>query len=152
MNRIDFLKQFFNTGLLLTAPRLVNAATEHVVAKEYDEVVIYSAYIAGFGFYKGLELLPNMKKGDTLDLVREPKNRYDVNAIAVYWQCQKIGFMPRVDNLILAAILDAKLPCDAFIADIHLDANVWTQLEFSIGLLYPKGFLAEENETNEAIV
>ncbi len=141
MNRVDFIKRLLGTGLLLTVPRMAEAAT----SREYDEVVIYSAFVAGFGFYKGPTLIAEMKNGDSLDLIREPENKYDSNAVAVYWKCQKIGFLPRVDNLILATILDAKIPCEAFIADVHLDASPWNQVEFSIGLLYPKGFLAAED-------
>jgi hypothetical protein len=52
--------------------------------------------------------------------------------------------MPRIDNLILAAILDAKLPCEAFISGVYPEADTWNKLQFSINLLYPKDYLTKE--------
>lgn len=37
---------------------------------------------------------------------REPDNKYDSRAIALYFEGEKIGFIPREDNVILSGFLD----------------------------------------------
>lgn len=74
----------------------------------YIRQVLSSAiFVAGLKYYKGPRLLNNMKEGDMLEMVREPGNPYDTNAIALHWNRHKIGFEPAASNDILAKLLDA---------------------------------------------
>jgi HIRAN domain len=134
MNRLAFLQRFLGTGLLITAPRLAQAALAPVLHKE---ILLYEGFVAGFTYYEGKKLLSQMKEGDSLDLLREPDNQYDNKAIAIYWEGQKLGFMPQIDNSVLAAILDAALPCSAYIATIFSEREDWEKLVFEIHLNYP---------------
>lgn len=133
MNRIEFLQRFLGSGLLLTSPNII-AKTEPIAHKE---ILLYEGFVAGFVHYKGNDLLHQMKHSDALDLVREPENAYDEKAIAVYWQGEKIGFMPQLDNKVLAAILDAALPCTAHIAAIYPKNPNWEKMLFGITLHFP---------------
>lgn len=47
-----------------------------------------------------------LEKDEALDLVREPDNEYDENAIAVYSDGIKIGYIPRTMNADLAEAMD----------------------------------------------
>jgi hypothetical protein len=47
-----------------------------------------------------------MQVGDHLDLIREPDNRHDRNAIRVEWRGHKLGYVPRAENRAVAAAMD----------------------------------------------
>ena len=140
MNRIEFLINFLGSGLLLTLPTSVFAETSE---DPFFYVPIYNDFVAGFQYYNGIDLVATMAAEQPLDLVREPDNDYDNQAIAMYWEGQKLGFMPRRDNLIPSALLDAKIPCVAKIKAVYKNSAPWATLEFSIFLAYPKAFLKD---------
>ncbi len=134
MNRLEFLTKCLQSGLLLTMPEILKE-------NEFSFIPIYDDFVAGFQYYKGMDLIHSIGAGQSLDLVREPENRYDNQAIAIYWEGQKLGFMPQCNNLIPSALLDAKIPCIATVKAAHKNAAPWETLEFSIALAYPKSFL-----------
>ena len=138
MNRIEFLRSFLGSGLLLTLPASVFAETPE---DAFLYVPIYDDFVAGFQYYNGMGLLATMSVEQPLDLVREPENEYDNQAIAIYWEGQKLGFMPSRNNLIPSTLLDAKIPCVAKIKTVHKESSPWMNLEFSIFLAYPKDFM-----------
>ena len=47
-----------------------------------------------------------MRVGDSLQLVREPGNIHDVNAVRVQWQGHIIGYVPRNESETLARQFD----------------------------------------------
>lgn len=63
--------------------------------------------IAGFTYYEGVLAFNDLKIGAELNLVAEPKNRYDENAVAIYYKKHKLGFVPSSHNHALATILKA---------------------------------------------
>jgi len=54
-------------------------------------------------------------EGDCLQLVREPENEYDENAIAVYDGEFKLGFIPREDAKQVAPVMDSGAVLEATI-------------------------------------
>jgi hypothetical protein len=64
-------------------------------------------HIAGFTFYEGVLAFSNLQIGAQLLLKPEPDNRYDENAIAIWHNEHKLGFVPRSVNKPIAAILNA---------------------------------------------
>ena len=46
-------------------------------------IVVQHAPLAGFVYYDGRGVWERMKKGDRLNLVREPSNPHDANAIRI---------------------------------------------------------------------
>ena len=61
--------------------------------------------IAGFGYYEGSIVFSELKIGTELELLPEPYNKYDSDAIAIYFQDTKLGFMPRDENRMIAKLL-----------------------------------------------
>jgi hypothetical protein len=53
------------------------------------------------------EVVDTLQIGDTLTLERDPENEYDDNAIKVLAVDEFIGFIPKVDNLLIAQHMDA---------------------------------------------
>lgn len=62
-------------------------------------------HIAGFTYYDGLEVIDELKLGTEVDLVSEPNNPADPNAIAIYYKNYKLGYVPNYKNEMLSTIL-----------------------------------------------
>lgn len=62
--------------------------------------------IAGFMYWDGCEASSRLKVGTELKLVREDDNRYDSDAVAVYYSDYKLGFILDHENEIFALFKD----------------------------------------------
>lgn len=59
--------------------------------------------------FKGLDpYLAGINAGAEIVLVREPKNQFDPNAVAVYIDGKAVGYLPKTDNGPIAEMVDAK--------------------------------------------
>jgi hypothetical protein len=65
-----------------------------------------SFYIAGFNYYDGFEVYDKLQNGTLLLLRAEPENRFDPEAVAIYYQEMKLGFVPRSENTIIRKFLN----------------------------------------------
>ena len=73
-------------------------------------------HLAGRTYYDADEVWEELRIGTLLELRREEDNRYDPNAIEVIYHrkndkndnddCFKLGFIPRSENIEMAAIMD----------------------------------------------
>jgi len=59
-----------------------------------------------------------LSPGYPLDLQREPDNAYDSNAIMVLADDMHIGYVPKTDNYVLAALMDQGA-CNNLRAQVH---------------------------------
>jgi hypothetical protein len=62
--------------------------------------------LAGFRYHAAPRLFEQLAPGQPLELVREPDNPYDANAVRVDWQGQKLGYVPRAENGAIAWAMD----------------------------------------------
>jgi len=66
-------------------------------------------HIAGIQFCDLSVVADHLKRGDVLQLIREEDNPYDKNAIIVATQSGYVlGYVPKIDNRILAKLMDAE--------------------------------------------
>jgi aromatic ring hydroxylase len=80
--------------------------------------------IAGFTYYEGVMAFNKLKIGTELQLKPEPENRYDENAVAIYYGAHKLGFVPRHSNKHIAPFLHAGLDIfDARVQQISADEH-----------------------------
>lgn len=102
----------------------------------YQKIYLLQCFVAGFRYYKGMELLTEMQQGDLLELVREPDNAFDNSAIALHWNQHKIGFFPATDNQVLSRLLDAQaLELSAEITHLNKQTQPWENLAIAIHFL-----------------
>lgn len=100
------------------------------------KIYLQQFFVAGFRFYKGMELLPYMNNNDLLELRREASNEYDDCAIALYWQQEKIGFIPADLNKLLAKLMDANaLPLLGMITHLNKEVKPWENVMAAIYFL-----------------
>ena len=95
-------------------------------------IVVQRSPLAGFRHYAGREILRDMKPGDRLQLVREPANPHDANAVRVDWRDVVLGYVPRRDNAAVARQLDRGIPLEARIAGLRENRNRSVHVEFEV--------------------
>ncbi len=61
------------------------------------------------------DILCDVEPGDAVELIREPDNAYDANAIAVRVGGETVGYIGRDDAVELAPLLDARRPHRAIV-------------------------------------
>ena len=131
MNRSAFIKSFIISGFgLLTAKGLTKPA--FTGTEEEKTTTLLKCYIAGYAYYQGEKLIDQLKPDLKLDLKREPENPYDNKAIAIYFKNHKLGFIPRVNNKVIANIMDQKMPVFAKILKINPGNDVWDKVEVEV--------------------
>lgn len=66
----------------------------------------YSIVGTNFCGPKAQVLIKALKPGADVVLVREPDNKFDKNAVAVWVDGERIGYVPKATNRALAAFID----------------------------------------------
>lgn len=139
MNRSNFIKGLLALGGIAVLPTNI--------VKNYRKFYLLQFFVAGFRFYRGMQLLGQMNEGDQLELVREPDNEYDDCAVALYWNNEKIGFIPRDENALLSRLIDAQAL--EFVAEIvHLNKKVqpWENVNVAVSFLKETNDQLPENQ------
>ncbi len=77
--------------------------------RHVKKVHLTNFHIAGFSYWDGPEAFEQLKVGTRLDLVREPDNKFDAYAVALYLGDFKLGFIPRTENHDISKYLDMGL-------------------------------------------
>ncbi len=125
MNRAGFLQTLISSIAIGKLPVSLT--------KDFRKIYLLQCFIAGFRHYEGVHLLPQLKEGDLLELVREPKNEYDSCAIALHWQGKKLGFIPADINEMLSYLLDAEaLSLFALITHLEHSAKPWENVAVAV--------------------
>lgn len=101
------------------------AAAEHAL-------LIRVSPLAGSQFYALSDAWSRLQVGDWLQLIREPGNRHDANAIRVEWQGQQLGYLPRAHNPPLAAAMDRGLKLIARIRRLTEHPDPWQRVELEV--------------------
>ena len=95
-------------------------------------ILLQDSPLAGFQYYAGKTLWPQMQVGDALTLVREPDNTHDAKAVRVEWQGHKIGYVPRRENADVARFMDGGQTLVARIVRLAEVRDPWSRVRFEI--------------------
>jgi hypothetical protein len=96
------------------------------------QLLVQSSPLAGFRYGEGAALWPMLRTGDALELVREPDNPHDANAIRVEWRGHKLGYVPRRENAALAWGLDRGMRLHARVSRLAEHRNPARRIEFEV--------------------
>ncbi|TSE27811.1 HIRAN domain-containing protein [Tepidimonas aquatica] len=94
--------------------------------------VILADFIAGFQYHEGPKLEDELAPGQPLDLVREPDNPHDRQAVRIDWHDHKLGYVPRRKNADIAARLARGERLQARIIAVDRAADPWARVEFVV--------------------
>lgn len=134
MQRRLFLKALF--GTLSALPFLTRPAASTAESKPAPkEILLQSSPVAGFQFYDGEELWGSLKPGDTMQLVAEPDNAHDQQAVKVMRGNRQLGYVPRNDNAIISQMLKRKQKLIARIAALQQSQDPWKRITIDILLV-----------------
>ena len=128
MNRIDFFKRLFAGGAAVIAAKYAGAA----VREAKKDIYLDSVYIAGFQYYKGTALENGLKENEILSLKRQVENPHDYFAVEVYCGEQKLGYLPRADNKIIARMMDQGVNMKAVIRKIEQEAHPFRRVKVRV--------------------
>jgi HIRAN domain len=119
------------------AEGLLIAACLFAAGAQADErgdvlLLVQSSPLAGFRFHEAARVWPELRPGDALDLVREPDNPHDANAIRVLWRGRVLGYVPRRENAALAWALDRGAALRSRISRLEWHPNPARRVEFEV--------------------
>ena len=95
-------------------------------------LLVQSSPLAGFRYYAAAQVWQELRVGDRLELVREPDNPHDPNAIAVAWRGHMLGYVPRRENGTLDWGLDRGERLQARISRLAHHPNPARRIEFEV--------------------
>jgi len=113
------------------AAALLAAASASVQAQQV-RLLVQSSPLAGFRYHEAPGLFPELRVGDRLELVREPGNPHDPNAVRVEWRGRSLGYVPRRENSALAWAMDRGEPVGARISALRTHRNPRQRVEFEV--------------------
>ena len=117
-----------NTSIAITEKEELVAAVEQQGLAELikpltKEIHLFDTFIAGTTHLQEPDVLDTVKSGDKLTLRREA-NKFDDNAILVLnAENKKLGYVPEMDNLVFARLMDAGKMLIAKIKDISMKGS-----------------------------
>ncbi|MEN8175163.1 MAG: HIRAN domain-containing protein [Pseudomonadota bacterium] len=117
----------------LGAGFLSKAGSREALA-DIEGIIIQESPLAGFQYHRAEAVWPFLREGEPLQLVREAANPHDLNAVAVYFRNEKLGYVPRRENTAVAQMLDRGQKLDARIVRLRDEANPWRRVRFSVAL------------------
>ena len=59
---------------------------------------VFDCFIAGFAYYDGLEVIDYLKPGLQVTLENEADNPYGPEAVAIFVENKKVGYIPKSKN------------------------------------------------------
>lgn len=96
------------------------------------QLLVQDSPLAGFRYAEAAAVWPRLRQGDALELVREPDNPHDANAVRVDWHGHKLGYVPRRENAAVAWGLDRGAPLRARVSRLAEHPNPARRIGFEI--------------------
>jgi len=115
--------------LLLVA---LSANAQDLSRQPSVRLVVQSSALAGYRYGEAAAVWPLLQPGDALELVREPDNPHDANAVRVQWRGRKLGYVPRAQNGALAWAMDRGERVTARISRLQAHPNPRLRIEFEV--------------------
>lgn len=100
----------------------------------WRQVLMQQSPIAGSQYYEGEKVFSRLREEMPLRLVREPDNKYNGRAVAIYVDKAKLGFVPRMDNAAVSQMLDRGESLSARIVRLERSDNPWDRVRFAVTL------------------
>ncbi len=133
MERRNFFKTIFSA--LITAIAGLNGMNLLRQDTRRMNTLLQKLPVAGFQFYDGEKVWPMLQPGSELQLVREPENKYDSQAVKVLWQNRQLGYLPRADNSAVSQMMDRGERVYATINRLQESQNPWERVEVEVFLI-----------------
>ncbi len=124
-----------NQSLIKVNPHLLAALSRGGLSLQVlgKDILVLECIVAGTSFRKLGELEPSLTAEVTLEMKREAGNKFDDFAIALHFEKNKIGYIPRDKNEVIARLMDAGKAFFATIKAKDYEGN-WLKIEIKVYL------------------
>ncbi len=129
MLRRSFLRSLAEIIGLAALPRTAGAQAAQ------RTLLLQTSPVAGFQYHDGEWVWPMLRIGDTVQLVREPRNAFDDSAVRIEWEGHHLGYVPRSENHAVAQLLDRDEALTARIAALTDSADPWRRVGVEVSLI-----------------
>ncbi|MES9903413.1 MAG: HIRAN domain-containing protein [Sedimenticola sp.] len=126
-------RTFLTTLLGALGGNLLTPATQ---AKSARKILHQEYRLAGYQYHRASAVWPFLREGEALTLKREPHNPHDPSAIAVWFRNEKLGYVPRQENRVLAQMMDLGEEISAKISRLSDNTHTWKRVRFHVELNY----------------
>jgi len=99
------------------------------------KLLLQESPLAGYQYHRAQGVWPFLREGELLQLKREPHNRHDSNAIGVWFKNDRLGYVPRRENLTLAQMMDRGEKLEGCITRLVVEGDPWRRVRFSVVLM-----------------
>jgi len=94
--------------------------------------ILLDSVVAGFRYYEGEHIWSRLSHGDPLQLVREPDNAYDAQAVEIYYGTEKLGYVPQEENHLVSQMLDRGEDLKARVSWLNESEDPWERVGFRV--------------------
>lgn len=123
------------TGITQLTPEmlaLVGTGGVQALAPFSREIYLLDVVVAGTTFCSTIaEHEPLLVPGKALKMLRDPKNEHDEQAIGIYHDLTRIGWVPREENEVLSRLMDAGKAFFCRIAEVKRKGD-WLKVKVKI--------------------
>ena len=115
---------------------IINNEKRFDLPKPFEHnIFLFVSYVAGTTHIENIaEIYENLEEGEKLNLYREPDNEHDPQAISIETsRKEKIGYVPRQDNVIFSRLMDAGKNLFAKVEDKEMRGK-WARIKINIYL------------------
>jgi len=95
-------------------------------------LLVQSSPLAGYRYGEGAEVWPLLREGDALELIAEPGNAHDPEAVRVAWRGRMLGYVPRRQNSAIAWALARGALLRARVSRLAEHPNPARRIEFEV--------------------
>lgn len=91
-----------------------------------------SFFVAGVQHHELDKVISDLDKGSILELVPEPENKYDSNAVAIKFNDTMLGYVPRKVSAEVSALFETESVIKCEIEELDEDKRPWERLYVTI--------------------
>ena len=95
-------------------------------------VLLQESPLAGSQFYAWDTVHRKLRVGDVLFLRRNPLNKYDPQAVEVWWGEHMLGHVPRAENYAVSQMMDRGTALTVSVTTLRHEARPWQRLMFEV--------------------
>jgi len=88
-------------------------------------------YVAGVQFHELKTIAHEINNGDFLQLVLEPTNQYDPNAVQIHFKDVMLGFVPKKFSAMVSGYITIE-PVTCMVVNIDMKRKTYEQLEVEL--------------------
>jgi len=124
-----------NNSLIKSTPGLLKLLHQSGTSLDVfrKDMLALSCLVAGTSFRSLKETEPLINLQTVFKLKREQDNEFDKKAVAIYFDNEKIGYVPKVKNEVIANLMDAGKKFSAKLISKEWEGN-WLKLDIEVYL------------------